>query len=108
MPFVVHFTGYRRYTNPEVAKLTLANHWRQGNKIRNADAIDMFTKQGYERLYNIQQGDVWSGYILDQIAPVARDHIDGADGYSFLDEQKYENKSTFLRSFYTGGKKPNF
>ena len=68
----------------------------------------MFTRTGYERLYNIQQGDVWGGYILDQIAPVARDHIDNSDGYSTLDEVKHEGKTDFLKSFYGGGKKPNY
>ena len=53
MPFVVNWTGYRRYASPEVAKLNLANHWRQGNKVRSTEAIDLFTKFGYERLYNI-------------------------------------------------------
>ena len=108
MPFIVSYTGYRRYASPEQAKLNLANHWRQHNKVRDIDSIDNFTMYGMERLYNIQQGDVWGGYILDQIAPVARDHIDNGDGFSFLDEKKYENKSTFLRSFYEGGKKPNY
>eukprot|EP00493_Phyllostaurus_siculus_P010296 UN10437 len=55
MPFVVNYTGYRRYASPEQAKLNLANHWRQHNKVRNTDAIDMFTRAGYERLYNIQR-----------------------------------------------------
>ena len=53
-------------------------------------------------------GDVWGGYILDSIAPVARDHIDSGDGFSMLEEQKYENKSKFLKSFYTGGSKPGY
>ena len=86
MPFVVNWTGYRRYASPEVAKLNLANHWRQANKVRSPEAIDTFTQKGYERLYNIQMGDVWGGYILDQIAPVARDHIDSGDGFSMLEE----------------------
>ena len=108
MPFVVNWTGYRRFASTEVAKMNLANHWRQGNKVRSIDEIDLFTKYGYERLYNIQMNDVWGAYVLDQIAPVSRDAIDGGDGFSFLEEQKYENKSTFLKSFYTGGKKPNY
>ena len=89
--------------------MNLANHWRQGNKVRSIDAIDLFTKYGYERLYNIQMNDTWGSYTLDMIAPAGRsDFIDGADGFSFLEEQKYENKSTFLKAFYGGGKKPNF
>ena len=108
MPFIVNWTGYRRYASPEQAKLNLANHWRQHNKVKDLDSIDQFTSFGYERLYNIQMGDVWGGYILDQIAPVARGHIDSGDGYSFLDEEKYEKKSTFLKNFYQGGKKPNY
>ena len=108
MPFVVNYTGYRRFASPEQAKLNLANHWRQHNKVRSCESIDMFTRTGYERLYNIQQGDVWGGYILDQIAPVSRDHIDNSDGYSTLEEAKHGDKSDFLKSFYGGGKKPNY
>ena len=28
MPFVVNWTGYRRYANPDQAKLNLARHWK--------------------------------------------------------------------------------
>ena len=108
MPFVVNWTGYRRYANPDQAKLNLARHWKQQNKVRNVAAIDAFTSFGYERLYNIQMGDVWGGYVLDSIAPVGRDAIDGGDGFSVLDEKKYENKSDFLKGFYKGGNKPNY
>ena len=108
MPFIVNWTGYRRYSNPDTAKLNLAAHWRQGNKIRQPAAIDNFTQRGYERLYNIQQGDIWGGYILDSIAPIARGSVDSGDGFSMLEEQKYENKSNFLKAFYQGGKKPNY
>ena len=62
---------------------------------------------GYYRLYSIQQGDVWGGYILDQVAPMYRDNIDRNNAFSTLDEAKYGNKSTFLKSFYKG-KSPNF
>ena len=54
MPFVVNYTGYRRYASPDQAKLNLANHWRQHNKVRDLGQIDAFTRAGYERLYNIQ------------------------------------------------------
>ena len=53
-------------------------------------------------------GDVWTGAILDQIAPVGRDHIDNGDGFSTLDDKLYEGKSDFLKGFYKGGAKPNF
>ena len=52
-------------------------------------------------------GDVWGGYVLDSIAPIHRGPIDGGDGYSFLEEEKYEKKSGFLKAFYQG-KKPNY
>ena len=108
MPFVVSYTGYRRYASPEGAKLNLANHWRANSKVRDTYSIDMFTRYGYERLYTVQNGDVWGGYILDSIAPVTREHIDGGDGFSTLEETKYQDKSKFLKSFYTGGNKPNY
>ena len=40
MPFVVNWTGFRRYASPEHAKLNLARHWRANNKIRNPNVID--------------------------------------------------------------------
>ena len=64
MPFIIHWNGFRKFTNPEKAKLQLARHWRQGNRVRDIDNIDNFVKGGYERLYNIQQGDVWGNLIL--------------------------------------------
>ena len=53
-------------------------------------------------------GDVWGGYILDQIAPISRDAISNNDGFSTLEDKKYENKSDFLKDFYKGGNKPNY
>ena len=107
MPFIVSYTGYRRYASPETGKLHLADHWRANSKVRNTAQIDMFTRYGYERLYVIQNGDVWGGYLLDTIAPVGRDRIDGGDGFSTLEDTKYAKKSSFLKNFYTGSK-PNF
>ena len=54
MPFIVNWTGYRRYASPEQAKLNLAAHYRTMNKVRNTEEIDLFCAQGYEYLYNIQ------------------------------------------------------
>jgi hypothetical protein len=65
MPFVINYYGYRKYTNPEQAKLQLANYWRQHNKVRDTDNIDAFVRAGYERLYAMQNGDVWGSIILD-------------------------------------------
>lgn len=75
MPFIVNYFGYRRYTTPEHSKLHLANYWRQNNKVRDIHNIDMFVRAGYERLYSMQNGDVWGSIILDQIAPIGRDMV---------------------------------
>lgn len=108
MPFIINWNGYRRYTNPEQAKLQLANYWRQHNKVRDKDNIDAFVRAGYERLYNIQQGDVWGSIILDQIAPQGRGMVQRNQGFSTLEESKYGKKSTFLKGFYNDANKPNF
>ena len=108
MPFVIGWQGYRKYTNPEQAKLHLANYWRQHSKVRDVHNIDMFVRAGYERLYNIQQGDVWGPIILDQIAPQGRDMVQRNQGFSYHDEIKYKNKTTFLKGFYENSQKPNF
>ena len=53
MPFIIGMHGYRRYTNPEMAKLQLARYWREHGKTRDIMAIDNFVSKGNERLYNI-------------------------------------------------------
>ena len=56
----------------------------------------------------MQNGDVWGSLILDQIAPIGRGTIQRNEGYSTLEEVKYGKKTSFLKDFYQGGKKPNF
>ena len=34
-------------------------YYRQNNRVRDPENIDNFVRAGYERLYNIQQGDIW-------------------------------------------------
>ena len=65
MPFLIGLNGMQRYTTPETAKLQVAAYWRTQNKVRCITDIDSFTRAGYERLYNMQNGDVWGGVILD-------------------------------------------
>ena len=107
MPFIIGWSGYQKYTNPEMAKLQLANYWRQQNKIRDIHTIDNFVRAGNERLYNIQQGDVWAGIILDQIAPQNRGMVERNSGFSYHEEVKFQNKSKFLKDFYTGNSRKN-
>ena len=76
--------------------------------MRNIESIDLFTKAGYERLYNIQMGDIWGGFILDSIAPISRGTNDNNSSLNTLDERKYAGKSSFLQTFYKGGKNPNY
>ena len=76
--------------------------------MRNIANIDNFVRSGYERLYNMQNGDVWSGVILDQIAPVRRGNIEKSQGFSFHDEVKFKGKSSFLQNFYEGKGRPNY
>lgn len=65
----------------------------------------MFVARGYERLYNVQNGDIWGGIILDQIAPVRMGTNAGNEGFSYHEDVKYEKKSSFLKDFYKGGKR---
>ena len=104
MPFILGINGYRRYTNAEQGKLQLAKYYRQHNKVRSACQIDAFVQRNNERLYNIQQGDVWGTWILDQIAPTGRGMAQRDIGFSYHDEVKYEGKSDFLKDFYKGGR----
>ena len=110
MPFIVNWTGYRRYASPEQAKLNLAAHYRTMNKVRNTEEIDMFVAQGYEYLYNIQQGDIWGGFVLDKIMPYndGQRHTDHSKGFSTLEAKKYNGKSNFLQSFYKGSSVDTF
>ena len=65
MPFLIGLNGMQRWTTPETAKMQVAAYWRTQNKVRNITNIDNFVRAGYERLYNMQNGDVWGGIILD-------------------------------------------
>ena len=65
MPFLIGYTGGRKYTSPEMAKLQVARHWRTMNKVRDPHTLDMFVAAGYERLYNTQNGDIWGSILLD-------------------------------------------
>ena len=76
MPFLIGLNGMQKHTDPERAKMQIAAYWRTQNKVRSIINIDNFVRSGYERLYNMQNGDVWSGTILDQIAPVRRGNIE--------------------------------
>lgn len=106
MPLIVNWNGFRKYTSPEKAKLQLAAYWRQNNRVRDTDNIDNFVRAGYERLYNMQQGDIWGTYILDYIAPVSRNNISENQGFSYADDVKFKDKSGFLKDFYKGGRRP--
>ena len=74
--------------------------------MRDVENIDNFVRAGYERLYNIQQGDIWGSYILDYIAPISRANIPINQGFSYREEVKFKNKSGFLKDFYKGGRRP--
>ena len=108
MPFVINLNGLRRYSTPEQSKLQLARYWRQHNKVRDPWVIDQFVARGSERLYNVQNGDIWGGLLLDQIATVRQGTNPGNEGFSYHDEVKYENKSNFLKDFYKGGKRVQY
>ena len=76
--------------------------------MRDIDNIDKFVAAGYDRLYSMQNGDVWGGTILDQIAPQGKGMVQRNQGFSTLEEAKYGKKTTFLQNFYQDPKKPNF
>lgn len=76
--------------------------------MRDIDNIDKFVAAGYDRLYSMQNGDVWGGTILDQIAPQGKNMVQRNQGFSTLEEVKYGKKTTFLQNFYNDPKKPNF
>uniref|UniRef100_A0A7S3JBC4 Uncharacterized protein n=1 Tax=Euplotes harpa TaxID=151035 RepID=A0A7S3JBC4_9SPIT len=102
MPFIVSSMHFQNLTTPEQAKLQLARHWRHANKVRDPTAVDHFTIKMYERLLNIQQQDVWGGYVAHLIAPTGYDQYVQNHGFSFLNRAKYEKKSKFMEEFYEG------
>ena len=108
MPFIINFYGLRKYTTPEHAKMQLVSYWRSHSINRDTEQIDWFIKASYERLYNLQGGDIWGGHILDEIAPAARGKITAFQGYTNYEEVKYKNKSGFLKDFYKSPKRPQY
>merc|ERR1711971_555246 len=65
MPFIINLNGLRKFSSPEQAKLQLARYWRQHNKVRDPWEIDCFVARGNDRLYSVQNGDIWGGVLLD-------------------------------------------
>ena len=108
MPFLIGLNGMQKFTTPEMSKMQVARYWRTQNKVRSPEDIDNFVRAGYERLYNMQNGDVWGGIILDQISPVRRGNIEKNQGFSYYDEVKFKGKSKFLQNFYEGEGRPNY
>jgi len=108
MPFIVNLNGLRKYSSPEQSKLHLARYWRMHNKTRDPWEIDCFVGRGNDRLYNIQNGDIWGGLLMDQYAPVRQGTNAGNEGFSYHEEVKYEGKSDFLKDFYKGGKRVQY
>ena len=105
MPFVIHKAGFRVHASPEEAKLQLALLFRQNKHIRDPVQVDIATLKMYERLYNIQNGDVWGSWIMDFVAPHSDKVIKNGTGFSTLDEDKYGGKSEFLEEFLEGDHK---
>ena len=86
----------------------MARQWRTHNRVADSEIVDQFVRAGYERLYNIQQGDIWGSHILDSIAPQNKETVSEWQGFSYYDEVKFKNKSSFLKDFYVGGKRPQY
>ena len=68
-PFIIDYYGFRKYTNPDKAKLQLRAYWLRMNKTRDITAIDHFVSNQYQALYQIQNGDTWGAHVLDFLAP---------------------------------------
>ncbi|CDW90879.1 UNKNOWN [Stylonychia lemnae] len=108
MPMIVTWQNMNKYTTPEKAKLQLAAYYRQHNRVRSIENIDEFVRNGYERLYNIQQLDVIGVQILDHIAPIGRENIQENQGFSYHDDVKHKDKSPFLKDFLQSKKRPQY
>ena len=102
MPFIVAYNGLFRMTNVEQAKLQLARTWRQQNRQRSIENLDRFSTLSAERLYNMQQGDIWGGLITDWICPTDKGNWVGTHGLDQFDEKVYKGKTDFLKGFYKG------
>ena len=106
MPYIVAYNGLFRMTNVEQAKLQLARTWRQQNRQRHIDNLDRFTAVSQERLYNMQQGDIWGGHVMEWIVPAHKGFALGSHGLDEFDEKVYKNKTDFLKGFYKGERPP--
>ena len=69
MPFVLATLNMNRFTSVEDAKMHVASIWKQNERVRNIEQIDNFTVSQYEKLYAIQENDVWMGGVMDWLCP---------------------------------------
>ena len=62
----------------------------------------------YEWLYNIAQGDVWGGLIMDLFSPLDKGVPVMSSALNLYEENKYKNKTEFFKDFVEGTEKKSF
>ena len=72
--------------------------------------MDWFVARAGERLYNVQNGDIWGSQLLGIIAPTGDNMIQsqGNQGFSYHEDVKFQGKSSFLKDFYEPRGKPEY
>jgi hypothetical protein len=105
IPFLLQSTQKVYDVHPTQARINLGSYLRSQSHIRSLTVMDHTVSLGYEWLYEsvwfYNHSHNWFGYLLPN-------QITDNSGFSYLEDKKYGEKSTFLKSFLTGKQRPNF
>ena len=105
-PILLRIHNLYTKVNPVQAKINCARLFREKSHLRDPSIVDHYVVKGYDALSEAEQHYCQNTHLYQFFCP--RDTtLLGDRGYSYLDEQKYGNKTTFLKSFYKGNR-PNY
>ena len=104
VPFLIRIYGMQQKTTAYEAKKNVAEFLREKRHLRNPSEIDFYVQKAYDALHDCEWK--YSDYEHWQRWFMPRSHHFRDRGYSYLEDQKYGKRSTFLKGFYIGNR-PN-
>ncbi|CAD8054291.1 unnamed protein product [Paramecium sonneborni] len=100
IPFLLRIHDLEVTCNSQQAMLNVANIFRKRAYLRDPDAVDRWVYRGYELLYQAE----WHMLNRDHLFQYFSNQNRSDAGYSYLENQKLNGKSEFLKDFYIGNK----
>ncbi len=105
MPMIIRTFEFNQYIQPNEASLNVAKHFQSFQHLRDPADIDKMIINGYQTVLDAEFVYSEEYTIRNYIMP--SNYRPNSIGYSVYNDVKYNNKSKFLKDFYTNSK-PNY